>query len=91
MLDVLADLSCPRDSGDHDSAVTLIARAVDTGLHCPQALESSPLLAPVRSHPVFVAALTRARIAHQQAARAFAAAGGHRLLGITPASTGAQL
>jgi non-specific serine/threonine protein kinase len=67
--------------GDHDGAVALLSRAVDGGLHCPRALEISPTLAPLRALPAFHDLIARARTGHLEAAREFAAAGGHRLLG----------
>jgi hypothetical protein len=71
--------------GDRAGALDLLRRAVDRGLHCPRALETSPLLEPIRTDPAFEALLARAAIGREEAARSFAAAGGPRLLGISTA------
>ena len=70
--------------GDHGYALELLQRAVRTGFACPQALESTPLLDPLRGRPEFAALITEARQAHEVAAAAFARADGHRLLGLPP-------
>ena len=67
---------------DYDRALTLLRRAVDTGWHCGRALETAVLLDPIRRDPRFTAIVDRARTAHASAARAFAGADGHRILGL---------
>jgi TolB-like protein len=66
---------------DYPGAIALLTRTLDGGFYCPQALEVSPLLAPLRVFPEFHAIVARARIGQEEAEREFAAAGGHRLLG----------
>jgi len=67
---------------DHERALTLLRRAVDTGWHCPRALERAVLLDPIRREPAFTAIVERAREGHDSAARAFTEADGHRILGL---------
>jgi eukaryotic-like serine/threonine-protein kinase len=67
---------------DYDRALTLLRRAVDTGWHCGRALETAVILDPIRREPAFTAIVERARAAHAAAARAFAEADGHRILGL---------
>jgi hypothetical protein len=62
----------------------LLARAVDAGLHAVRGLETTPLLDSLRTLPRFNAILARARAGQAIAARAFADADGHRLLGLPP-------
>jgi serine/threonine protein kinase/tetratricopeptide (TPR) repeat protein len=73
--------------GEADWALELVAKAVDSGLHCPRALEVSPALHFVRQDPGFEAVLDRARASHLTAAQAFAEADGHRLLGLSRPAT----
>jgi TolB-like protein len=73
--------------GDTDWALEILANAVDSGLHCPRALEASPAFHFVRQEPGFAAILDRARAGHAIAAEAFAAADGHRLLGLSRPAT----
>jgi len=73
--------------GETDWALELLATAVDSGLHCPRALEVSPALHFVRKEPGFASVLERARTGHLAAADAFAAADGHRLLGLSRPAT----
>jgi hypothetical protein len=73
--------------GELDWALELLGRAVDSGLHCPRALESSPGLHFVRFEPGFAAVLERARAGHAAAAEAFAREDGHQLLGLARPST----
>jgi serine/threonine protein kinase/tetratricopeptide (TPR) repeat protein len=68
--------------GDHERAIDLLSRAVDTGLHCVRGLETPPILDPLRMDPRFAAIVGRARAGQAVAARAFADADGHRLLGL---------
>jgi TolB-like protein len=67
---------------DRERAFDLLSRAVDTGLHCVRGLETTPLLDSLRMDPRFSAIVGRARAGHAIAARAFADADGHRLLGL---------
>ena len=68
--------------GEHDSALDLLSRAVDSGLCCVRGFEVSPLLSELRPLPAFDAILERARLRQSAAARAFADADGPRLLGL---------
>ena len=68
--------------GDSDGALDLLERAVNGGLHCVRGLEVVPAFEPLRGHPRFAAILERTRVDREAAARAFAEAGGHRLLGL---------
>lgn len=63
-------------------AIELLQRAVSTGFACPRALESTPVLDPLRGRREFADVLARAREGHEAALVAFAQADGHRLLGI---------
>jgi eukaryotic-like serine/threonine-protein kinase len=67
---------------DAEFALTLLGQAVASGFHCPRALETSPLLDPLRGWPEFASLLGRAQQGHQAALQAFTAADGHRLLGV---------
>jgi predicted Zn-dependent protease len=69
---------------DTATAMDLLARAVDAGLHAVRGLETTPLLDSLRTLPRFNAILARARAGQAIAARAFADADGHRLLGLPP-------
>jgi TolB-like protein len=68
--------------GDLERALNLLERAVSSGLHCVRALETTPHLDPLRLDPRFALILERARAGQAVASRAFAAADGHRLLGL---------
>jgi TolB-like protein len=68
--------------GDSSGALELLQRAADGGLNCPRAYELNPLLDPLRGEPAFARIVERARAAHDEAATAFHAAGGRRLLGL---------
>ena len=69
--------------GDHDTALDLLSRAVDTGFYCVRGFEISPLLTVLRPFPAFDAILLeRARVRQQAAAKAFVDADGPRLLGL---------
>jgi hypothetical protein len=64
----------------------MLGRAVDSGLHCPRALEASPGLHFVRQEPGFAAILERARAGHAAAVEAFAREDGYQLLGLARSS-----
>jgi TolB-like protein len=68
--------------GELEWALDLLGKAVDSGLHCPRALEASPGLHFVRLEPGFVPVLERARAGYAAAAEAFTQQDGHRLLGL---------
>ena len=57
-------------------------RPCTTGFACPRALESTPLLDPLRGQAEFAALLGQAREGHEAAVEAFTKADGHRLLGL---------
>jgi TolB-like protein len=67
---------------DPESALTMLTRAVNSGLHCVRGLETPPAFDRLRQDPRFGPIVERAQSAHAIAARAFADAGGHRLLGL---------
>jgi len=73
--------------GEIEWALELLGRAVDSGLHCPRALESSPGFHFVRLEPGFAAVLDRARAGHLAALEAFTREDGHQLLGLARPST----
>jgi eukaryotic-like serine/threonine-protein kinase len=73
--------------GHLDSAVSFLDRTVAGGWACTNALERSPGLEAVQSHPLFAPILARARRAEAEAAHAFAAADGPRLLGFAIATS----
>ena len=68
--------------GDHQSALDLLSRAVDTGFYCVRGFEVTPLFSAFRPLPAFNAILERAGLRHAAAAGAFADADGPRLLGL---------
>jgi serine/threonine protein kinase/tetratricopeptide (TPR) repeat protein len=68
--------------GDHDGALKLLARAVANGLSSVPALEL-PSLDPLRGDPRFTDLLAVVRPRQDAAIRAFADAGGPRLLGLS--------
>ena len=67
--------------GDGDLAIDLLARAVRGGFHCARALETDGWLDLVRGRSEFRGLAAAARAAHRDAAQAFVAAGGDRILG----------
>jgi hypothetical protein len=70
------------DSGDHDSALGLLERALDAG-YCPAAaLASDPRFDPVRGSHDFRSLARRAEEMQRRAAESFRAADGPRLLGL---------
>jgi TolB-like protein len=68
---------------DDDEAMRLLARAVDGGLYCVRALETSPDFDRLRSRSAFADLVTKARAGQARAAAAFTEAGGHRILGLS--------
>ena len=68
--------------GEHDDALGLLSRAVDTGFYCVRGFEVSPLLSGLRRFPAFDDILDRARVRQRVAATAFGDADGPRLLGL---------
>jgi eukaryotic-like serine/threonine-protein kinase len=72
-------------AGDPATAIALLQRSVAAGFHCPRALETTPLLDDLRGTPEFADVLAIAHRGYQNAAVAFAAADGHRLLGLPSA------
>jgi len=69
-------------TGDFDRAIELLGRGVDIGLHCADGLEVSSFDA-LKPDPRFEALVDRARVHQAAAVRAFAAADGPRLLGLS--------
>ena len=65
-----------------DLALDMLRNALAHGFYCSRALETSPLLDPLRGTPPFAALLEGARTAHESAALAFTRANGPRLLGV---------
>jgi hypothetical protein len=74
--------SCAAGLRDHERALQLLSRAVDTGFNCVRGLETTPLFDPIRLDRRFLDLTERARAGHVLAARAFTEAGGHELLGL---------
>jgi TolB-like protein/tetratricopeptide (TPR) repeat protein len=68
--------------GDLPFAMSLVRRSVTTGFSCPRALESTPLLDPLRGQAEFANLVGLAREGHEAAVEAFTKADGHRLLGL---------
>jgi eukaryotic-like serine/threonine-protein kinase len=68
--------------GDADRALELLDRAVDRGLCAVRAFETPSVFDSVRVDPRFAAIVDKARASQAAAARAFADADGHRLLGL---------
>ena len=76
----LALLACY--TGDVERTLTLLERTVAGGWFCGETIATEPWLSPVRREPRFTAVVEEAKARHQQAAAAFEAAGGPRLLGL---------
>ncbi len=70
---------------ERDRALAILARAVDEGFFCYPALVRDPWLHPLRLNLEFEAILQRALERHAKAVRAFAEAGGERILRAIPA------
>jgi serine/threonine protein kinase/tetratricopeptide (TPR) repeat protein len=68
--------------GDSDRALDLLARAVDTGLHCVRALEVPALRSALLATSRYEELIERTRALEHEAARAFADADGPHLLGL---------
>jgi serine/threonine protein kinase/tetratricopeptide (TPR) repeat protein len=67
--------------GEREFALELIGGVVEGGFHCPPGLVRDPWFDPVRAEPEFVRGLRSVEEAHVESARAFADAGGERVLG----------
>jgi serine/threonine protein kinase/tetratricopeptide (TPR) repeat protein len=68
--------------GEHERALRLLERATETGFSCVRGLEGAAPFAALRQNPRFERILAHAREQQTAAARAFAEAGGPRLLGL---------
>jgi eukaryotic-like serine/threonine-protein kinase len=68
--------------GDHEAAIDALTQSVDGGFPCPAGLETTPAFHVLRGNPRFDALVASARAHQAVAIQAFAAAGGHRLLGL---------
>jgi TolB-like protein len=65
----------------HPSALPMFRRAVEGGYHCYSFFAHDPWLDPLRSTPEFLSIIRLAETGHKEAAAAFVAAGGERMLG----------
>ena len=65
----------------HTEAPDLFRRAVEGGYHCAPFYEHDPWLQPLRDDPAVASVFELARRGYREAAAAFVAAGGERLLG----------
>ncbi len=68
--------------GAQDTAIEMLARAVNNGFFCYPAMVQDPWLDGSRTRPEFTALLREAHQLHREAAAAFLASGGDSLLGI---------
>jgi eukaryotic-like serine/threonine-protein kinase len=68
--------------GEIDLALRVIPRAVDGGFFCYPAFQADPWLEPLHGHAAFEAAMARAKERYLQAAAAFKAADGERIVGV---------
>jgi serine/threonine protein kinase len=66
---------------EHPRALDMISRAIESGFHCFPFFTRDPWLDPLRGDPRLRAALELAESGYRDAARAFEAAGGERILG----------
>jgi len=69
-------------AGATDLALGFLRHAVERGFAASHALAHDPWFDSLRAHPEFLALLRRVEAAHAEAAAAFVAAGGERLLGV---------
>ena len=69
--------------GATDLALEFLERVVGAGFSCPKTMRDDIWLAPVSGDPRFLALLEKAEEQHQDAKRAFVAAGGGKLLGVS--------
>jgi TolB-like protein/tetratricopeptide (TPR) repeat protein len=69
--------------GDSAGALTMLSRAVETGLHSVSAYEQNPVLKRLHPSSALADIIERARVQQNAAARAFVEADGPRLLGIS--------
>jgi serine/threonine protein kinase/tetratricopeptide (TPR) repeat protein len=68
--------------GERDVALREFVRAVDGGYACYPAFQADPWLDNLRDSEAFTAAIARARHGYVDAAQAFRAAGGERIVGV---------
>jgi predicted Zn-dependent protease len=68
--------------GQEANALDMLGRAIDNGFFCYPAMARDPWLDGLRTHAEFNALLRRSHQRHREAASAFLAAGGDKLLGI---------
>jgi eukaryotic-like serine/threonine-protein kinase len=71
--------------GDPEYALEMLTRAVSTGFACPRAIESTPMLDPLRGSAALAELVGIAQASHETAVAAFARADGYRLLGLPQA------
>ena len=68
--------------GDADRAISLLQNTLDRGWFCYQAIAREPLLDDLRSDSRLSAIVRQMEAGQREAAAAFVAAGGNRLLGL---------
>jgi hypothetical protein len=73
--------------GKHDRALEILREAVALGHICFPAIARDPWFDLLRSHPAFDSILRSVEGRHREAARAFLAAGGDRILCVQPAES----
>ena len=73
--------------GELDLAAATIERVVRGAFSCHETMQWDPWLAPLRGREDFEASLEQARRQHKEAAAAFRAAGGERILGVSVAKS----
>jgi tetratricopeptide (TPR) repeat protein len=69
--------------GEHEEALSLLARIVEEGFFCVPAMTRDPWLDSVRAAPVFTAILQRAESRHRKAVISFLQSEGDRILGVS--------
>ena len=69
-------------AGNADAALNTLRKAVDRGWFCYPAMTGEPWLDVARADPRFSRIVREAEERHRDAAAAFVAAGGDRLLGV---------